>query len=471
MNVVGAELAVSVMLSSLVRRGVCPNFVATRGVFSCPFEPPSSYWGNAENRNPSGDFYKSPAMKKKLKEPFRRGRYQYIRMELCDQGDAEEFLKRQPDETLTPWRARQILFQISFALHAAADKFSLKHYDVKLLNIFLQRVPTVKNGEVVLRYGLGEHTFSLRSSREEAIVAKLADYGTANVDSGSNDQHVTIAQFTTLENTPPDYLILGDQARQGHGHDCFGLGLCMLHLFTGHAPYEEILEDVTCPPNFKNELRKIWENEEESQYSVIRSIILADVYKDEDGHIIEGEPDEVLYDTLYKFLVLFGVPKDHQNLNTKVMCAIKSTLTLEGRQNNKGRGGKKLRSDARKFSQDRRKYSLSHGSNSYVSRARESLMVRLIKYGLLTLLPGPDSFQLTVFSLYRFNLLPLKSMDGGMELLMSLVDFDPQKRSSALDVLNSSFMAPLRELPGHVSQYPEEDEVLSYTSFSTQKIC
>ena len=169
MNVVGAELAVSVMLSSLVRRGVCPNFVATRGVFSCPFEPPASYWGDSQNKKPKGPVYTSPKVKRKPKEPKERGRYQYIRMELCDEGDAEEFLKRQPDQMLTPDQARNLLFQVSFALHAAADKFSLKHYDVKLLNVFLKRVPTVKNGGVILRYGLGEHIFSSEIATDRSI--------------------------------------------------------------------------------------------------------------------------------------------------------------------------------------------------------------------------------------------------------------------------------------------------------------
>ena len=83
------------MLSSLVRRGVCPNFVATRGVFSCPYEPPANYWGTAENKRPRGKSYVSPKQKRKPRTPAddKRGRYQYIRMELCDSGDAEEFLK------------------------------------------------------------------------------------------------------------------------------------------------------------------------------------------------------------------------------------------------------------------------------------------------------------------------------------------------------------------------------------------
>ena len=375
-NVVGAELAVSVMLSSLVRRGICPNFVATRGMFSCQYEPPDNHWGTVDNRIPNGKVYCPTKIKKKPRQPKNSGHYQYIRMELCGEGDAEEFLKRQPDECLLPIQARNLLFQISFALYAAAEKFSLKHYDVKLLNVFLQRMPENNGGDVILRYGLGQHVFALQSLREDALIAKLADYGTANVDCVTNGQNVTIAQFTTLENTPPDFLILGDQAVQGHGHDCFGLGLCMLHLFTGHAPYEEILEDVTCPCNLKKELRRIWENEEEIQYSVVRSIVLADVYKDEDGMIIEGEADETLYDTLYRYLVLFGIPDDTSVFsNSKVMAAIKTTLRSEGRQK-KGRGrNRKNLCDAKKFSSDRSKFSLEHGNNPYISRARVSLSV------------------------------------------------------------------------------------------------
>ena len=433
-NVVKAELAVSVLLSSLVRRGVCPNFVATRGMFSSQFEPPDHYWGTSDNKRPKGSVYDPTKSSRKPKEPKQTGHFQYIRMELCGEGDAEEFLKRQPNESLLPVQARNVLFQISFALYAAAEKFSLKHYDVKLLNVFMQRISQNNGNNVILRYGLGEHIFALESSREDAIIAKLADYGTANVDCTTNGQNVTIAQFTTLENTPPDFLILGDDALQGHGHDCFGLGLCMLHLFTGHAPYEEILEEVTCPANLKKELRRIWENEEETQYSVLRSIVLADVFKDEDGQVIEGEADDTLYDTLYRYLVLFGIPDDSSALsNSKVMAAVKTTLLFEGRQK-KGRGrNRKNLSDAKKFTGDCNKFSLSHGSNKYISRARMSLF----------------------------------AMDGGMDLLMSLVHFNPTYRKSALDVLNSEFMAPLREIPNGAPCNTGEAEVFSYTAFST----
>lgn len=51
------ELAVSVMLSSLTKRGICPNFVLTRGVFTCQYVPPASLWGCREKHAPNGDVY------------------------------------------------------------------------------------------------------------------------------------------------------------------------------------------------------------------------------------------------------------------------------------------------------------------------------------------------------------------------------------------------------------------------------
>lgn len=432
MNVVGAELAVSVMLSSLVRRGICPNFVVTRGAFSCTHKPPASIWGSEKNKCPKGETYSSPKTKRRPKKPKATGRYQYIRMELCDGGDAEEFLKTVPDEMLSVEESRQLLFQMSFALHAAANRCSLKHYDVKLLNYFLQHVKSEKDGDIVLRYGLGEHVFSLRSSSQSAIMAKLADYGTANVDAATNGQQVTIAQFTTLENTPIDFMILGDRACQGHGHDNFGLGLCMLHLFTGHAPYEEILEDVTCPKNLKGRLRDVWECEDEEDFSVIRSVILSDVDKDEEGHIIEGEPNEVLYDTFYRFLVLFGLPDVPPKMaHTKVWHAVRDCL--EGVSKCR-KGKKRPANDTSRYTRDCRKYSITHGSNKYIARARERLL----------------------------------ELDGGLDLLLSLVGFDPATRYTAMDVMNSGFMEPLRETHAGVDQYSQNDDVRTFTSFSTQ---
>ena len=54
LNLVGSELAVSVLLSSLARRNICPNFLVTRGVFTCQHEPPASLWGCRDDPAPRG---------------------------------------------------------------------------------------------------------------------------------------------------------------------------------------------------------------------------------------------------------------------------------------------------------------------------------------------------------------------------------------------------------------------------------
>ncbi|KAL7572485.1 hypothetical protein ACA910_000312 [Epithemia clementina (nom. ined.)] len=437
---VASELVVSAMLSAIARRGICPNFVIVHGVFTLPYDVPESHWGCENVKRPKGSRFvahkKQGRPPRQPRDALSPGRYQFIRMELCSDGDLEEYIKGQDAGCLPTEIAQASLFQIAFALHTAADRCSLKHYDTKLLNVFVQRVKKIQTEaaraqDVVLRYGLGSHVFALRLPSESAFFAKLADYGTANIQAETTGKPVTIAQFTTLENTPPDFMILGDAAKQGHGHDNFGLGLCMLHLFTGHAPYEEILEEVVCPPLLKKKLRKIWENDGVDDYSVIRSVILSDVYKDERGHIVEGEPDETLYDTLYRYLVLFGIPEDRfeQRKCPAVWKAISEAL--EGKKT----GGRRPKqgTDMAQYEKDLQKYSIRWGTNAYIARARRSL----------------------------------EAMHGGMDLLFQLCSFNPETRATALQVLNSPFMEPLREAADTRQDDYKNELVLSYTAFST----
>ena len=292
--------------------------------------------------------------------------YQYIRMELCQHGDTEDFIKKHPENMLSPLDCRNLLFQMAFALFVAADRFGLKHYDVKLLNFFLQSatdssIPVREHPHVVLRYGVGSHVFRLRMHPSSAHIAKLADYGTSVMRTDTDGQPVSLGQFTTLENTPPDYLILGNAAEQGYGHDCFGLGLCMLHLFTGHAPYEEILEDVLCPENLKGKLRKIWR---QKSHNVIRSVMFDN---DENGTEVE---DQTLYNTLYRYLVLFGIPENHFDSKNhgKVWNAINTTLLCP-------KGSRKKCPDTDVFNKDRKEFSLAVGSDERIAYARQRLLV------------------------------------------------------------------------------------------------
>ena len=211
----------------------------------------------------------------------------------------------------------------------------------------------------------------------------------------------------------------------------------MLHLFTGHAPYEEILEVVVCPSGLKKKLRKIWEDEGSSGYDVIRSVILADVEKDDDGVILEGEPDETFYDTFYRYLVLFGIPDDKFQMKQygRVWRAVSSSVGCDMKQSRGyGRNVLAWRScpDAIQYANDCREYSLGHGTNKYIARARNRL----------------------------------QSVEGGMELLYSLVHFDPDKRATATDVLNATFMVPLRE-GTKGPQFDDNDHVLSFMAYST----
>ena len=420
-QIVANELAVSAMLSSLVRRAVCPNFIVMRGVFTMAHAPPASHWGDDEQKQPKGREFVASKNHRCPKTPKdgHPGRYQYIRMELVNEGDAEELIKRQKDEVFPFEVARGLLFQIAFALFVAADKYSMKHYDVKLLNIFVHRVEEADQS-LVLRYGLGSHTFAVNMPAGQALIAKLADFGTANTVPASNGQPVTMAHFTTLENTPPDFMILGDDATQGHEHDSFGLGLCMLHLFSGYRPYEEIMEDVHCPPHLKKFLRKIWENEKVGGFSVIRTVI-------------SDDPDEIMYDTLYRFLVLFGIPevKFQQQTCPKVWKAISDALEFSVRARGGRPARKRVDSDVTQYNRDCKRFSLRHGNNKYIARARNSL----------------------------------NKVNGGLDLLLGLCSFDPKTRATAMNVLNSPFMEGLREAPGTV--YTSGEMVRSYNSFAT----
>lgn len=288
--------------------------------------------------------------------------FQYIRMELCKHKDTEEYLRKLPNKIVSPSDCRNLLFQMAFALFVAGRQLEMKHYDIKLLNFFLQSAlddstPEYLHPHVVLRYGVGSSVFRLRMPPSTALVVKLADYGTSVLRSDCDGQPISIGQFTTFENTPPEYLILGNDAKQGYGHDCFGLGLSMLHLFTGHCPYEEILEDVVCPEALKIKLRRIWKSH---THDIIRSAMM---YEDSDGIEVE---DETFYHTLYRFIVLFGMPKKKikgEGRDNKVRRAIKSTLLKPGCH------------DASAFEAHRCIFSLATGNNEIIANARRRLEV------------------------------------------------------------------------------------------------
>ena len=150
---------------------------------------------------------------------------------------------------------------------------------------------------------------------------------------------ISLMQFTTLENTPPEFLILGSTARQSYASDTFPLGLSYLHLLTGYEPYEEMMSEVTCPLYLLKRLTGLWTSSEtvEDCYYVVKQVVLSldnddsrqgdddDSVMDSVGGVSDASASgsgsgmdlttqTVLCDTLYRYMVLFavGIAKDLQ---------------------------------------------------------------------------------------------------------------------------------------------------------------
>lgn len=107
---------------------------------------------------------------------------------------------------------------------------------------------------------------------------------------------------------------MGSWARQSYAADTFPLGLCLFHLLTGYAPYEELLKDVHCPAYLATVLRDIWLTEDVTSpfYLIHQVVITLDVsdgssFDNADASFAEVEPENVLLDTLYRYMVLFGL--------------------------------------------------------------------------------------------------------------------------------------------------------------------
>ncbi|RHY29194.1 hypothetical protein DYB32_005354 [Aphanomyces invadans] len=201
-------------------------------------------------------------------------------------GNVEDYIRLDGTSNLIHgWSS--LFFQMVFALYAGREQHQLRHYDIKVQ--------------------CAEKVFELTSP----YWVKLADYGTADTSTLTLGLPIGVEHFTTLENTPIDFFLVGDTAMQGYAADTFALGLSLLHLLSGRAPYEELLEDVVCPMELKRSLVAMWKVREKlvklighghyrgakkESFAVLRQQLAT-----------SKDNTTVLCDTLYRFLVLFGV--------------------------------------------------------------------------------------------------------------------------------------------------------------------
>jgi serine/threonine protein kinase len=405
-------------------------------------------------------------------------RYQYICMEFCDLGDAESYLKKlEPAVPLTfgLHNIQCALFQMCFSLFSAREQLQLRHFDVKLLNYFassglglltqaeLENYNTCKHLPLVAPKGrptpvrsqtrfndinmiihLGAHSFTIPLQTNGIVqgvgLVKLADFGTSHVmmtmeGEGSEENmdsygqsSIDVAQFTTLENTPPEFLLGGSTVTQmetfTQSADVWCLGLCALHLLTMCAvPYEELLAECVCPTYLLHKLRRVWEFKRYSglrgncsylftdadlqadsvdvkMFAVIADVIDSlideeevpedDVDIDIDGEDKErygdGNPCRTLYDTIYRYIVLLGVHRGNGNGEQLVFRVLQDALVAGLNGNNDdivaGAGNRRAqnafaqqqRGQCRaQFARDHAKWNIQSGTHMSMQRLRANL--------------------------------------------------------------------------------------------------
>uniref|UniRef100_K3W6L9 Protein kinase domain-containing protein n=1 Tax=Globisporangium ultimum (strain ATCC 200006 / CBS 805.95 / DAOM BR144) TaxID=431595 RepID=K3W6L9_GLOUD len=424
-NVVRQEIAHTILLSELVQSKFCPNFVAIYDLFVSSERPRTDRWGSAEYRKPSElltDRRLSVDPKSLTAASLRHSLgdgnrvYQYIQMEFCDGGDLEDFISLQDDKLLPLKRVVvPFFFQMVFSVYCARERFHFRHCDIKLLNFFLKDIDRERmlhkqpDEDMLLQYWVEDSAFDLQLPGPFSYWIKLADYGTADSNAESLGKPVALDQFTTLENTPIEFLLEGDAAVRSYGADTFALGLCLLHLLTGSAPYEEILDDVRCPLELLKDLDRIWMNPRKSSgFSVLK-------------RVVKDDPEKVLYHTLYRYLVLFGLPEENpsadkgvdkvwlvllKHLRPEALAVAQPAVAAPNTRRSRSatasaRAVAKSVSVKDMFEQDRAKYSLDHGSNAMIARGRARM----------------------------------EATPGAREVLTTLVHFNPLKRPTMKSVL------------------------------------
>eukprot|EP00611_Tribonema_gayanum_P010279 TRINITY_DN20249_c0_g1_i1.p1 TRINITY_DN20249_c0_g1~~TRINITY_DN20249_c0_g1_i1.p1 ORF type:complete len:510 (-),score=120.96 TRINITY_DN20249_c0_g1_i1:37-1422(-) len=442
MAVLAQEIRVGMLASALVRHRICPHFVETFGFFNCAEMPAPALWGTADDPAPRGKTPVGVVDRLPAARPKRGGgrkaaaaaqpRYQFIGMELCELGDVEGYLRELPQGVLPVEDTVAVLFQMLFSIFAARHEYRLRHYDLKLLNFLVKPCAAVEQTDQtvsVLQCGIDEHVFDVRMSANYAVLIKLADFGTSDVNSDTFNEPIGVDHFTTLENTAPELLLHGSQALQGYALDTFAAGLAALHLFTGQAPYEELMDEVQCPAKLRVELRKAWSRAPQFDVVVATNKRLMDSSSDES----DEDEDNTLYNTLYRYFVLLGVPgqsgvdSDHaaEHLQGSSIWRAAVQVLVPNTVRGKTRKGHDA-AVVSKFRTDQAKFSIATGTAPCMVRARDRMA----------------------------------AIPGALELVESMLEFLPERRPTMLRLLKSEVFSGLR-----VAHTMSQPPAAGYTCF------
>lgn len=177
---ISKELLISILCSSLVVLNICPNLVKVYGSFKYDADPSNILWQRADT------FISSDrALNRKF---FSQGRYQYIHMEFCNEGDLETYVRKVG--VLSVHLVRLLLFQMFFSMYSCRVLYRLRHFDIKLLNFFLHLDPFSGKSTCIQ---IEETKFYLNPIGDCFYLLKLGDFGTAVFDTPL-DSFVTVQQ-------------------------------------------------------------------------------------------------------------------------------------------------------------------------------------------------------------------------------------------------------------------------------------
>jgi serine/threonine protein kinase len=490
-NVAKIEMEISMMCSILESMRICPNMIRVHSMFQAEYDV--AQW-QAWNIDSMSAFDKMPSLNSRnvTKKSFTdnrlgnsSGRFQYCQMEFCTGGDVEEWVRK--CKVLGIEDVRSYLFQMLFAIYASRETLSLRHYDIKLLNFFatsLQNAGDASSSASSLLIGFGRHLYRIPCAENHPGIVKLADFGTSVVGSESLGSPITVQQFTTLENTPFEFLLLGDSARQSFASDTFCLGLSFLHLLTGFDPYEVLLKGVRCPALLKDRLNEVWSQSNPSNpYHVIHMTIQSlqphDLSEDDiDLSMISNDNSihDILCDTLYRFLVLLGdapylemgFVRNSLYEHNPVWKELVECLGLE-EMIMQGRGFHSL---PHTQPSSKRGHSNNNSSNNNNARGRQKAQVLLSQcrdtyrshVQLFSIHGGQDATMQRVR--HRLSLLG----DGAMELLTKLLHFDPAQRCTMYDALHHPVFESLRiPDPSQHNQQQQQQQQQRYVYYYNRK--
>ena len=361
---------------------------------------------------------------------------------------------------------RTILFQTAHALYAARERLTMRHHDVKMLNLLLvpaadavsasashgcQTVPEYLH----LHYGFGTISFDIRLSTrgdDAGYIVKLADYGTADTQPETMGALLKPYHFTTIENAPPEYLVLGDEARVGYGADTWALGLCALHALTGSGPVEESLAGARCPTELRIALEATWRGSHAvpqrrgghstSNYRALRVIL-------------DSGDNGALADSLYRaFVLVAGASRDDEAGEALATSAnpVWSLLQSCG-----------IVTDRAASATARRAAAASSGERSMSRAATANVRARFASdvalYSLLYGSHGP---------LVRARRRMLAAGPGAAEIVLQLLSVRPDRRPTMRAVLCSRLFAPLRSPQvANTSDAWKDDDSTHHLVFAT----